>query len=1125
MRRWILRILVILFLLLSVVAVTTTIILRTDLPRRWTTRILSQQLSMKVTVGSLRAGMWGKTTVRDLTLSLPMDKGPCLVIEEIHISHSALPLILLGNSAMLHSVRIINPTTDIREDENGRWNVQELASCLRRFVSGQDEQRKVRLPELDIVNGVSVVTNRSGRVENIGPFRLHGTPQDSGRWDFEMNIAPKVAISGKVAAGADWAHEVNFDIRDLHEMVDELLPGISEALCLSGTLSGHAREGELTGKLKLDLLQYGKRQTQGILGVNLSPAGVLVRFEDLQVRGFDSPAQVFKIAGGSARLGSQELQIDRVGIEAGGISGNFTGHWNWMRADGRLSGSWAGKSTERGIYLEGTWDGSVSWPQMGRKEVGVSVFTRGCCSWGDWNGTVKILGSGNTLSTSKWHVSAPRLSCRLRNANIALEDVRVEVAADWPKVRLVSLHSANPGTLKAEGEFRADEGSWDISVEAENWKAVDRQDLPVDLRLIATGNKQDVTVREFHLAQKDVRLEATGKMMLPSTELSDAYAKASWMVRPPPSADAERRAAISGRLQCETAIAGTTRPLRLHLESQLLGENITLNRRVISIVKIPLQAQIDAERIEYEAGQFGLFGGNWSVNGKYEFHQPSRKVTLNASEVSLQPMVELLGLPLKSKGLVAVKLQAELPSYNIDDLTLAGSWQIRDMVLGTVEAERADGDVRIENGVAMFDRIHLERSQGRVSASARFDLNRPQYVSVDMEARQWPLDLPDHNMTLVTDGKGNATLDLLKRTAEGQGNLSAVVAVNAKTLGDLSAEIAFRKRTIDINDMTIEALGGSVDATARIHLDNWPASKAEAKWHGLNIAALADWRPELKDFAGTSSGVLTVVQADGKRPLEPMRLDIRADISDGIFRNVQFGDFQVSGYIGKERLVIDRSQIAILDGSLNAQGSFRRQSDGLLTHVRADFSQLEIDQLVHFFRKGEKRVPGRLAGGGVLIVSSGFDRMTGEAALQLSESDLANTIIAGTLYDTMNARFGQTEPKGEGQMKLRFEGSAVRIPSFTYFNRGIEIRGMGAMDDLSWGRTSPISGYAIGSVRPLKGTNLPGMDDLDRLMTSLQTGVASVRIGGTLAEPEVVPVPLREIGEVLRVLLWRQLRK
>ncbi|MFH1719295.1 MAG: hypothetical protein ABIF19_18230 [Planctomycetota bacterium] len=1077
---------------------------------------------MKVTAGSLRASMWGKTTVKDFTLSLPMEESPCLLIPEVHISHSALPLILLGDSVTLHSVRVINPTANIRRDENGRWNVQEFASCLRQFASGQNKQRKVRLPELDIVNGVSVVTNRGGCVENIGPLYFHGTPQDSGRWDFDMSISPNVAVSGKVAAGADWTHEINFDIKDLHEMVEDLIPGISDTLCMSGTLYGHIRESELTGNVKLDSLQYGKTQTQGILGVNVSPAGLLVRFEDILVRGFEFPAEVFKIAGGSAKLGRDELKVDGVGIEARGVSGNLTGDWNWTRSDGKFSGSWAGKSTQRGIYLEGTWDGTVSWPRMGRKEVGVSILARGDCPWGDWRGTAKVLGSGGTLSRSQWQVSVPRLSCRLKHANIAFEDVRAEIAADWPKVRLVSLHSTNPGELKAEGEFHADKGSWTISVEAEKWKAEDWQDSPVDLRLIASGNKQDITVEEFRVAQKNMRLEAAGKVSLPSAELCDTHAKASWVVNPPP-ADAKRLGGISGRLQCEAAITGTAWPVSLQLRSELSGENITLNRKAISTVKIPWQAQIDKERIKYEAEQFELFGGNWSMSGEYEFYQPSRQLILSASEVSLPPMVELLGLPLKSKGLLAVKLQAELPSPDINELTLSGSWHIRDMVLGTIEAESADGNVRIDNGVAMFDRIHLERSQGRVSGSARFDLHRPQYVSVEMEAQQWPLDLPDHNMTFVTNGKGSATLDLLKRTAEGKGNLSVAVAINDKTFGNLSAEIAVKERTVDINDMTIEALGGSVDATARFHLDNRLASIVNAKWHGLDIGALADWRAEFKDFSGTSSGILSIARADGRRPLEPLRLEILADVSDGHYRNVQFGSLQMSGYIGKKRLLIDRSELQIMNGLLKARGSFRRQGDGFLTYVLADFSQLSLDQFVHVFRPGEKRVPGRLTGDGVLIVSSDFHRMTGEANVLLTESDLANTVIVSTLHNAMNVRFGQTQPTGQGQVRLRFEGSAVRIPSFTYFNRGIEIRGMGAVDDLTQGSTSPIKGYAIGSVRPLKGTRLPGTEDLDRLMAALQSGVSSVEVKGTLGQPEAAPVPFKRISNMLRALLWRQL--
>ena len=70
-----------------------------------------------------------------------------------------------------------------------------------------------------------------------------------------------------------------------------------------------------------------------------------------------------------------------------------------------------------------------------------------------------------------------------------------------------------------------------------------------------------------------------------------------------------------------------------------------------------------------------------------------------------------------------------------------------------------------------------------------------------------------------------------------------------------------------------------------------------------------------------------------------------------------------------------------------------------------------------------------------------------------------------------------------------------------------------------------VEGYAIGSTRPLKGIRLPGVAELDKLMTSLQKSVASVRIEGTLGKPDVKVVSFPEISSALRRLLWVQLRK
>jgi hypothetical protein len=133
--------------------------------------------------------------------------------------------------------------------------------------------------------------------------------------------------------------------------------------------------------------------------------------------------------------------------------------------------------------------------------------------------------------------------------------------------------------------------------------------------------------------------------------------------------------------------------------------------------------------------------------------------------------------------------------------------------------------------------------------------------------------------------------------------------------------------------------------------------------------------------------------------------------------------------------------------------------------------------------------------------------------------------IVRTLYDTLSLGLGQTEPEGTGQVKLRFDGTCIRIPSFAYFNRGVEIRGAGQIVDFTLAGQSPVEGYAVGSTRVLRGVRLPGVRELDRLMASMQTGVASVAIDGTLSDTKVTVVPLPAVSGALRNLLWSQLRE
>jgi hypothetical protein len=880
----------------------------------------------------------------------------------------------------------------------------------------------------------------------------------------------------------------------------------------------------MVGTLKIAQLQLDKMRAYGMLGIEISPTMCSLQFEDLLVKTSEFPVEKIKIVSGSAYLDAKEFRIDHVLTETAGIIGSFNGCWNWSEREGQFSSSWSEEIAGRNLHYQGTLQGSLSWPRMGRKQVSLSMTTQGESPWGTWQNEAAILGSGETWSTSRWEVSIPRLLLQQRQTNIACQDIKAKIAIDWPKVQLVDLQAANVGHLEAEGEFSASDRSWAISVIAENLQAIQKQASPVDLRLIANGNPQNISVKEFRIAYQDLNIDAKGKIVLPSVELSDVHASASWFI--PPSMDGrEQFADISGKLQCETAITGTIWPIRLQLKSELSGKDINFNKKVISSLRIPWQAEIDTKQIKYNTDRFQLFNGNWAVKGEYEFSRRLVQMTLESTEVSLQPMVELLGLPLKSQGLMTTKLEAKLPLSNIKEAALSGNWQIEGMVLGAVEADSAKGSVRIQDGTVILDQIRLRRDQGLLSAGAQFLLDQPQHVFVEVAVQGWSVGSPDHNMTFVVSGQGNGNLDLSKRTANGKGHISASFVTDAKKLGNALAEISIEERMVGLDSIKVEALGGSASGTARIPLDNWIASSAEVEWRDVELGAFADWWEALGGLSGKSSGSLTAAPTEDGRPLEPLCLDIRVDVSDGEFRTAQIGDCRIKAYVGKERLLIDQSEFDVMNGTLTAWGSIRQRSDDISAYVHTDFSRLELDQLVHLVLSDAKPTEGRLAGTGMVVVLSDFHGMTGEINTYLSESELGQGIVVRTIYDALNLKLGSRQPAGEGQIRLRLEGSTVKIPSFTYFNRGVEIRGAGSVDDLMMGGTSPVKGYAIGSIRPLKGTNLPGMGDLDRLMTSLQTGVSSVQIQGMLAEPEVVPVPLREIGDFLRVLLWRQLRK
>ena len=111
---------------------------------------------------------------------------------------------------------------------------------------------------------------------------------------------------------------------------------------------------------------------------------------------------------------------------------------------------------------------------------------------------------------------------------------------------------------------------------------------------------------------------------------------------------------------------------------------------------------------------------------------------------------------------------------------------------------------------------------------------------------------------------------------------------------------------------------------------------------------------------------------------------------------------------------------------------------------------------------------------------------------------------------------GHEDPSGEGRASLRLEQGVLYLTNLYYRNRGAEVRASGRASDIFRGGDSPITGYAVGSARPLREMKLPFFAEADDILNALQKSVTTFRVTGRLHAPILQPAGFSEIGSDLR---------
>jgi len=326
---------------------------------------------------------------------------------------------------------------------------------------------------------------------------------------------------------------------------------------------------------------------------------------------------------------------------------------------------------------------------------------------------------------------------------------------------------------------------------------------------------------------------------------------------------------------------------------------------------------------------------------------------------------------------------------------------------------------------------------------------------------------------------------------------------------------------------------------------------------------LADLVPALRGLVGGLNGGLTLAPATDPRAISPLRLIVNVDPKDARYKTIDVGAIRLSAFMNLDsrfvlqRIVLDElpdedaaerkrtaqldegnvppaarpldfNDIRIAGGRLKLWARRGRHPSGVeQTHIIADFDDLDLDQLLHAVNPNERNSPGKLSG--ELIVHGDpqdLNSIIGTGRLSIARSDLGEIAALKLLYDTMSLGSQPKEPNGTGTLSLALEGSTLTLNNIHYFNRGAEAWSNNlTISDIFDAPHSPMSGFVVGSARPLTALKLPLLADVDQILSVLQSNLTTVRINGTIANPDVRTATFSDVGSGLKQFLTGQVNE
>jgi hypothetical protein len=1111
--------LAVLLILLAVLGLVIQIILTTDWPRRRVIRSLEDATGLGVDAASLDIGWSGRSTLRDVVFRLPLSDQPLIRVPTVRVRHSSIPAVLSGARVEVRDLVLERPHAWVLEERPGEWNILVARDQI---VSIQAQRAATEgaaaLPHVLIDHGTLDIRRADGRTVTL-PLDAEGTARGRLVWEFSASLGDDLRLTGKVSPHAQWAHEIEFDVRSARAVASLFVAHPPEPLLARGSWSGASVPGGVNGWLTLGTLQIAGLSVTGMTGLRTSPAGA--EFRPSRMSAIYPGAPNLTLTGGSLRLGPAGTAWTALNLEGGGVGAMLSGSWDPGGETIRVAATWRGANAGKSITHEGSGEATLAMPRLGRLSLDLSARSRGSAGAASWDARTTVALSGKDWRSLGGEIRLPAGTFRSGERELDLSGLAASFTSDWPALTLTRLDLPSATSTRARATLDASTSKWDLTLSASDLDLSDFTGEPISVLLRASGDRSRLDFSRLVISGPTIEVRAAGNL-IPSRQDALVATGDFWYSTPrtPAPESLEDEARPASVWTGDGSVKGGLWPPSLTIDARARGRQVPIGRTVVEQIDVPLHASITEEGLRVSASEISLLGGVWRMDARYERALSYGEAQLAVSGADLGAVGNAVLPALELSGKLDSEVLLRLPNMDRAKLQLEGGWTVRDLKTPGGDAESARGRLSATGETLTLSDIAVARGKGSLSGSVELNLADERRVRIQAHARRWPVELRSSPVTFLVDSDVNVSLNTRSRRATGSVGFAADALHNGSPVGRLESQLRLTGRTIEATSIRADLAGGIARGSATISLDDWTKSTGKLEMADIQLPKLADWLPQTLGLGGVLTGTIQAGPAPEPEAYGPLRIDLLLSGAHLAYRELSFQELRSSAYLAPRHILVDESQVLTAGGTVRYWGRLSYHGKDPFVHVSASGRDLSLDQIVRSARPETGETPGKVSfnanAGGYIFHPH---RAYGAALVDVTESDLGRLPVVSQIYTLLHINAATPAPTGRTRAVFRLDGDSLELTRLHHFNRGVDILASLTVENVWLGADSPIQGVAAGGARPLRDLKVPFGSELDRLLRGLQSNAVSVVIGGTLGRHITRVVPFSEVGQAVGRLL------